>query len=40
MIKLIEARKRGVHTVLLVDDLQQHIDKDLLNEYISIGGTF
>jgi hypothetical protein len=23
MIKLIEARKRGVHTVLFVDDVQQ-----------------
>jgi hypothetical protein len=29
--KLIEAKKRGVHTVLFVDDLQQWVDKELLN---------
>ena len=40
MVKLIEARKRGVHTVLFVDDLQQHIDKELLSQYLALGGVF
>jgi hypothetical protein len=40
IIKLIEARKRGVNTVIFVDDLQQHIDKDLLNQYVAAGGVF
>lgn len=38
--KLIAARKRGVNTVLFVDDLQQHLNPQLLNEYVSVGGTF
>jgi hypothetical protein len=40
LIKLIEAKKRGVNTVLLVDDLNQSVDKDLVRDYISVGGVF
>lgn len=38
--KLTAARKRGVNTVLLVDDLQQRLDPELLTEYKAAGGTF
>lgn len=40
LIKLIEARKRGVNTVLFVDDLQQWVDPSLIKEYMSVGGTY
>jgi phosphatidylserine/phosphatidylglycerophosphate/cardiolipin synthase-like enzyme len=38
--KLIDARRRGVNTVLFVDDLQQYLNPELLREYQSVGGTF
>lgn len=38
--KLIEARKRGVHTVLFVDDLQQWMEPELLQAYKMAGGVF
>ena len=38
--KLIDARKRGVHTVLFVDDLQQWMEPELLEMYRMAGGVF
>lgn len=40
IMKLIEARKRGVHTVLFVDDLQQWMEPELLEMYKMAGGVF
>ena len=38
--KLIDARRRGVHTVLFVDDVQQWMEPGLLEMYRMAGGVF
>ena len=40
MVKLLEAQKRGVNCVLLIDDLNNWVDKGLKNEFIDAGGIF
>ncbi|EGR29989.1 hypothetical protein IMG5_144630 [Ichthyophthirius multifiliis] len=38
--KLIQAQKRGVNVVLFVDDLQNNINKELIQQLIKAGGQF
>jgi phosphatidylserine/phosphatidylglycerophosphate/cardiolipin synthase-like enzyme len=38
--KLTEAKKRGVRTVLLVDDLMQHCDSKAIQDFSNAGGIF
>ena len=40
LLKLIEAQKRGVSCVLMIDDLNNWADKALRKEFIEVGGLF
>ena len=40
MLKLIEAQKRGVSCLLMIDDLNDWINKSLRQEFIEAGGLF
>jgi phosphatidylserine/phosphatidylglycerophosphate/cardiolipin synthase-like enzyme len=40
MLKLIEAQKRGVNCVLMIDDLNNWVDWNLRKEFEESGGLF